>query len=713
MLVVAVILAVGSGCVDDAARAPLELAVRTGHAGPWRRIAQAELRAQRGTHFELRVRPVVRGGGLSVLAVPSTGLRLVRIGGTDHAVDRQWPIYSLDTPVGPSAHADLLFDHWYPVRPNFVAVGSAARLTRALLRFELPSFAAGTALMLIGLVALLASFDRIARRSSVTLGVFALAIGAVVTLECNTLSPLMGVGLDANPVVHVVASFAAVGSIAWFLATVFGDGRHRVLHRVGAISLVAAPSAVALHLLHVVPARVTRQLVYALFVVVLVAGSMRFAPLVRARDRRARVVSVGFALLILLNVPGVLAGLGVRFDVNRPLGAWGAVAFVLALVKVLEIEFRSNSERLVATSGSLEDAVVELRASSTSVESLNSELRSQVRDRSRDLGTVLQKLPELPSAPADFPPGTVIAGRYRIVRRLGAGGMGTVHEVERVDNKRRLALKCMLGAISGINAARFTREAEIASQIRHPRLVPVVDVGLGEWGSPYLVMELVEGPPVSAFRESRFGNADWALPILADVADGLAALHAAGIVHRDLKPENVLLGSADERAPPDARIADFGISRVGEVAVGAMLAWDGVELLGLPSGTKSLATLDERVAHTVTLRAPSPSALTDQGALIGTAAYMAPEAIRGVVAPSLDVFAFGVMAFEMLSGSYPFAACPVLSALAGKDEPLIADVLCAPKSVRKTLIACVATDPRARPSARELGATLAATARRR
>ncbi len=273
------VLGAGLGCVDAAARAPLELEFRSGHAGPWRRIATSQLRAQRGRHFELRVHPVAATPGLSILAVPLVGLRQVRIAGAVHAVDGRWPVYSLDTPTGPAPYADLLYDNWYDVRPNFVAVGSGHLLTRALLHFELPSFAAGTALMLIGLLALLASFDRVARRSSVALGLFAVAIGAVVTLECNALAPLLGVRLDANPVVHVVASFAAVGSFAWFLATVFGDGTWRTLQRVGMVAAAAAPVAVLLHLLHIARAALSRRLVYALFLLVVVAGVGRLAPL--------------------------------------------------------------------------------------------------------------------------------------------------------------------------------------------------------------------------------------------------------------------------------------------------------------------------------------------------------------------------------------------------------------------------------------------------
>src|SRR6185437_10567411 len=167
----------------------------------------------------------------------------------------------------------------------------------------------------------------------------------------------------------------------------------------------------------------------------------------------------------------------------------------------------------------------------------------------------------------ELSPGTRFDARYEIVRALGEGGMGAVYEVRRLTDGQSLALKVVTGPISRTSAQRFAREAEIGARLRHENLVPIVDVGISPQGAPFLVMELVKGAPLEARRQERFGDASWAIPILRQIAHGLAALHDADVVHRDLKPGNVLLSGDDES--PLVRIADFGISRMNEAVYGS------------------------------------------------------------------------------------------------------------------------------------------------
>src|SRR6185436_18744278 len=188
---------------------------------------------------------------------------------------------------------------------------------------------------------------------------------------------------------------------------------------------------------------------------------------------------------------------------------------------------------------------------------------------------------------------------------------------------RRLALKVVTGSVTGAQAARFAREAEIGARLEHENLVRIVDVGVSPAGAPFLVMELVEGKSLDERRE-RFGNATWALAVLRQVGRGLQALHDAGVVHRDLKPGNVLLSGDVES--PRARISDFGISRFNT----------------LPSA----ADVDAMADTADPAKGLMGASMTKAGALLGTPLYMAPEAARGAQAihKPADVFAFGLIA---------------------------------------------------------------------
>jgi hypothetical protein len=295
---------------------------------------------------------------------------------------------------------------------------------------------------------------------------------------------------------------------------------------------------------------------------------------------------------------------------------------------------------------------------------LKDEVSHQVAERSRELGEAIGKIDGV-TTPRALAIGDRFHGRYRVVKVLGEGGMGVVYEVERLTDTSRYALKVVSGAMAGANAARFAREAEIGARVRHANLVSIVDVGV-DAGTPFLVMELVPGSSLEDAR-ARFGDEKWARPILVQIIAGLVALHDAGVVHRDLKPANVLLSDAG------AKISDFGISRFGR------------------------ATPIDVDAATLAARKD----LTGTGAFLGTPLYMPPEAARGgrVVDAPGDVFAFGIIAYELLSGRAPFAMPPVLVAMAGQalPEPAPFDSDLAP-----IVIACLSSDPSRRPSAHAL-----------
>ena len=303
------------------------------------------------------------------------------------------------------------------------------------------------------------------------------------------------------------------------------------------------------------------------------------------------------------------------------------------------------------------------------VEHTNAELQRQIAERSRELSNALVKLQQ-PQQPIGE--GRVIDGRYRVVRRLGAGGMATVHEVERISDGRHFALKTLRGSVDPESMARFAREAQIAAELHHPNLVPVIDLGVTD-GGLFLIMELIDGKSLEQERK-QFGDREWALPLLAQIAEGLAAIHERGIVHRDLKPANILL------ADGTARIADFGLASLRNES------FDATE-----------QSIDPFLDST-------QLQLTQPGSIFGTASYMAPELAAGAerAESASDVFSFGVIAYEMLVGSPPFAEPPMLTRAHGRTivPPAVQGL---PPLLRK----CLDVDPARRPAAAQLARTLA------
>jgi serine/threonine-protein kinase len=221
--------------------------------------------------------------------------------------------------------------------------------------------------------------------------------------------------------------------------------------------------------------------------------------------------------------------------------------------------------------------------------------------------------------------GTIIGGRYRIERVIGEGGMGAVYQAEHTHMRKRLAVKVLHPEMSRLPevVARFEREAMAAAHIEHPNVAAATDFGKLDDGSFFLVLEYVEGTSLRDAIAGKPMELGRALRILRQIAGALGRAHALGIVHRDLKPENVMLVSRDGDAD-FVKVLDFGIAKV---PVG--------DLVG------------ER-------HAPG-QVLTQLGMVYGTPEYMAPEQALGqAVDARADLYSFGVIAFEMLTGARPF-----------------------------------------------------------
>ncbi len=227
--------------------------------------------------------------------------------------------------------------------------------------------------------------------------------------------------------------------------------------------------------------------------------------------------------------------------------------------------------------------------------------------------------------------GTEIAGRYRILSKLGQGGMGAVYRAEQISLKRIIALKLLRDELSenpGI-ARRFNKEAELAAKLSHPNTVTLFDFGQAADGTLFIAMELVDGTSLRnvILREGALPPAR-ALRIAEQVALSLADAHLHGIVHRDLKPDNVMLRTQGKKRDV-VTVLDFGIAKLRDEGDGGV---------SVP--------------------------VTRAGDLLGTPQYMAPEQIRAeAVDGRTDVYALGAMLYEMVTGQLPFQGSTVTSIL--------------------------------------------------
>jgi hypothetical protein len=274
-------------------------------------------------------------------------------------------------------------------------------------------------------------------------------------------------------------------------------------------------------------------------------------------------------------------------------------------------------------------------------------------------------------------PGTRLEG-YEITALIGEGGMGQVYRARDTRLQRDVALKVLpdVFAADPERAARFDREAQALAALNHPNIAQIYDSGTVANASPtaapgivFLVMELVAGEDLSARTGRGPIPLSDAVPIARQIAMALEAAHAAGIIHRDLKPANVKVTSFDNLV----KVLDFGLAK----------ATDPSEA----GGSGSVATMT------------SP-AMTQQGLILGTAAYMAPEQARGrLIDKRVDIWAFGCVLYEMLTGTRPFDGdnvTDVIAAVVTKDPDWSRLPEDTPRSIRRLLMRCLQKEPRQR-----------------
>jgi serine/threonine-protein kinase len=232
-----------------------------------------------------------------------------------------------------------------------------------------------------------------------------------------------------------------------------------------------------------------------------------------------------------------------------------------------------------------------------------------------------RRVSNLPEPPIPLPPeGALLSATYRVLRQIGEGGMGVVLEAEHAHSGRRVAIKWMHPQQAGRPGAaeRMLREARAMARVSHPNVVEVFDV-VQDGGAVCLVMELLEGEPLSRLIERRELADHRIIALLVEAMRGVAAAHGQGIVHRDIKPDNIYMARVPDRSGPMPKVLDFGISKFAE---------------------------------------QSGPSLTRTGTALGTPMYMSYEQLCGVrdIDVRTDVYAFGAILYEALGGRPPYEA---------------------------------------------------------
>jgi tetratricopeptide (TPR) repeat protein len=270
-------------------------------------------------------------------------------------------------------------------------------------------------------------------------------------------------------------------------------------------------------------------------------------------------------------------------------------------------------------------------------------------------------------------------GAYRIESRLGAGGMGEVYRAVDTRLNRPVAIKFLSSELATSSARRrFQQEAKMASALNHPHILTVHEAGEFD-GRQYLVTELVDGGTLKAWAQAEGRPWRQIVELMIGVADALAAAHTAGILHRDIKPDNILVTTSGY-----AKLADFGLAKLDERAT--------------PAATAQTVTAGE----------------TQPGDVVGTIAYMSPEQAAGrPLDARSDIFSFGIVLYELLTGRRPFTGATDLEVLLriinDAAEPLEGDV---PPALRMAVDKALENDPADRyPTMRDLVVDLRRVAR--
>jgi serine/threonine-protein kinase len=269
--------------------------------------------------------------------------------------------------------------------------------------------------------------------------------------------------------------------------------------------------------------------------------------------------------------------------------------------------------------------------------------------------------------PTRFAPGQVLAGKFRLERVLGAGGMGVVVAAEHMQLRQRVAIKLLHPEmlVRSDIVARFEREARATARLKNEHIARVLDVGVAETGEPYIVMEYLEGSDLwTLLRDERVLPVDTAIQYVLQACEALAEAHGVGIIHRDLKPQNLFLTRRVDGSPL-LKVLDFGVSRFSD---------------------------------------PGDVHLTRSSSIVGSPAYMSPEQLRAArnADERSDVWSLGVILYETLTRRLPFRGETMTDLFANVlSTPPIAPNVLRPEiaqGLSAAILRCLSVDPARRPS---------------
>jgi len=675
-----------------------------------------------------------------------------------HAGPHLWHLPRLPPGDAP-LRLELRVDHrwtqsgWLGTVPRISEAGRLDGQVLAIVAFnDFGAVATVSALLLIGLMSLWVYLADRSRRSYLWFAVQLFA-ASYYPLHISGYSQLF-VGVYDTLLVALTLDLALLSAVMFTLLE-FGPELRRAprvwpwLVGTGAVALLSLASAD--------PFRITTmgaRAVVVLLGVVCVYQVIVGIRLVR-RTKRPRGSSVFLAEWLVLGFTSAFDGIA-WFGLGEPLGGLRPACMGLGVFAVLNsLRLAREHSHSMGTTDVLNEQLARrveaLETKQREVQELNERLREQMSHRSRQLFSMLSQLGTRNNATPQLrlQAGDLVAGRYRVMYEIGAGGMGVVYAVLRQADEMRLALKVTMKS-DAWGLARLAREAEIATKVDHPNVVALMDVDIDpQRGFLFMVMEHVDGPSLAEYKQGFGRDRKWALDVLQQVASGLAALHAVGVVHRDLKPANILLVERHDGGL-QVKITDFGISRSLEVGdslsrtevrpedsdvhmpvvrsgaldpatrrlLDAQLRGQAAEqslvqhentdrrarLRRTEADGSDESTRPLRVEEVRELELWEPSSpLTQAGNIVGTPVYMAPELALDppLISPAADVFSFGVLAHQLITGQRPFAEPPVMMVAEGRKLPpeLDLDLEGIPIGLRATLRACLSLDPDSRPGA--------------
>ncbi len=419
-----------------------------------------------------------------------------------------------------------------------VRIGSRSQLITLALRQDVGKMFVGSVLVAIGLFVFVLFFNERREWAYLYYAVFAFTVGVWILCQMRVRCLIIEQPL-VWAYVEIFSLYTAVAALALFLSQALGRGPlglMPIFARVLVAYDVLAALLVVTRTVGVLPTLLPFQLLLGIGLLYTLCATVIG---LRQGNIEARLFTVGLILVVGFVGYDLLMAVGILPRTVVSLSYFGQGAFAVALGAILIHRFRLIHRDLLLTKQALSDKVRALESRKAEVERLNDELRHQIEARSKQLvSSLLGDSRSSQETVPLFDAGVLISERYRVIRILGQGAMGVVYEVERVQDGRRFAAKVLSGRARRRDLARFAREAQVLARLKHPNLVAIADVDVTDSRLAYIIMELVVGTTL-ADKVKRYGELGFVLPILRQLADALATVHAEGVIHRDLKPANI------------------------------------------------------------------------------------------------------------------------------------------------------------------------------